>query len=46
MQDLRTEMVLTMESLGIQIEAHHHEVATAGQAEIEPTLGSRASQSH
>jgi glutamine synthetase len=35
MQDLRTEMVLTMESLGIQIEAHHHEVATAGQAEID-----------
>jgi glutamine synthetase len=35
MQDLRTEMVLTMETLGIQIEAHHHEVATAGQAEID-----------
>jgi glutamine synthetase len=35
MQDLRTEMVLTMESLGIQIEAHHHEVATAGQSEID-----------
>jgi glutamine synthetase len=35
MQDLRTEMVLIMESLGIQIEAHHHEVATAGQAEID-----------
>jgi glutamine synthetase len=35
MQDLRTEMVLTMESLGVQIEAHHHEVATAGQAEID-----------
>jgi glutamine synthetase len=35
MQALRTEMVLTMESLGIQIEAHHHEVATGGQNEID-----------
>ena len=34
-QDLRTEMLLTLESLGIQIEAQHHEVATAGQAEID-----------
>jgi glutamine synthetase len=34
-QDLRTEMVLTLENLGIEIEAHHHEVATAGQAEID-----------
>jgi glutamine synthetase len=35
LQDLRTEMVLTLESLGIPVEAHHHEVATAGQGEID-----------
>ena len=35
LQDLRTEMVLTMESLGIDTEVHHHEVATAGQCEID-----------
>ena len=34
-QDMRTEMVLTLEELGIAIEAQHHEVATAGQAEID-----------
>src|SRR6476660_7695759 len=34
-QDLRTEMCLVMESLGIKIERQHHEVATAGQAEID-----------
>jgi glutamine synthetase len=34
-QDLRTEMVLTLEELGIETEAQHHEVATAGQAEID-----------
>jgi len=34
-QDLRTQMVLTLENLGIATEAQHHEVATAGQAEID-----------
>jgi len=34
-QDIRTEMCLVMESVGIQIERQHHEVATAGQAEID-----------
>jgi glutamine synthetase len=34
-QDLRSEMILTMERLGIEIEVQHHEVATGGQAEID-----------
>lgn len=34
MQDLRTEMAQTLESLGVEVEAHHHEVA-ASQAEID-----------
>jgi len=34
-QDIRTEMVLTMEQLGVSVEKQHHEVATAGQAEID-----------
>ena len=35
MQDLRQEMVMAMEEVGIRVEAQHHEVATAGQAEID-----------
>jgi len=35
LQDIRQEMVLTMERCGIRVEKQHHEVATAGQAEID-----------
>jgi glutamine synthetase len=34
-QDLRTEMVLNLQKVGVQVEVHHHEVGTAGQAEID-----------
>ncbi|MBS3732416.1 MAG: type I glutamate--ammonia ligase [Desulfobacterales bacterium] len=34
-QDIRTEMMLTLEDLGIDVECQHHEVATAGQGEID-----------
>jgi glutamine synthetase len=34
-QDLRTEMVLNLERCGLTVEAHHHEVATGGQMEID-----------
>jgi glutamine synthetase len=35
MQDVRSEMILTLERLGVDIEIQHHEVGTAGQAEID-----------
>lgn len=34
LQDLRTEMLLTMAKCGVPIEKHHHEVATGGQCEL------------
>ncbi len=37
--DLRTDMVLELEALGISVEAQHHEVATAGQCEIDMRYG-------
>ncbi len=33
-QDMRSEMCLILESLGIPVEVHHHEVAAPGQNEI------------
>ena len=34
-QDLRSEMLLTMQSCGMEVECHHHEVASGGQTEID-----------
>ena len=34
-QNLRTEMMLTMIEMGLTVEVQHHEVGTAGQAEID-----------
>src|SRR6478736_5027288 len=44
-QDLRSEMLMTLEKVGIPVEVQHHEVGTAGQAEIDmrfDTLSSMA----
>jgi glutamine synthetase len=38
--DLRNEMVMELQKVGIRIEAQHHEVATGGQAEIDMRFAS------
>ena len=38
-QDLRSEMALALEAAGIPVEVQHHEVGTAGQAEIDIRFG-------
>jgi glutamine synthetase len=35
LQDVRSKIVLALEAVGVPIEVHHHEVATAGQTEID-----------
>jgi glutamine synthetase len=35
LQDIRSEMVLVLEKIGVKVEVHHHEVSTAGQCEID-----------
>jgi glutamine synthetase len=39
-QDLRSEMALTLMALGVPIEVQHHEVGTAGQAEMDMRFAS------
>lgn len=34
-QDIRSEMMRTLEKIGVRVEVHHHEVGTGGQAEID-----------
>lgn len=39
LQDVRTEMMMKLIDVGIHVEVHHHEVATAGQCEIDMRYG-------
>src|SRR5262250_2115617 len=40
LQDIRSAMCLALEQMGVEVEVHHHEVATAGQCEIGVRFGS------
>ena len=39
LQDLRSEIMLALIDAGVDVEVHHHEVGTAGQAEIDMRYG-------
>ncbi|MGH9891327.1 MAG: type I glutamate--ammonia ligase, partial [bacterium] len=43
-QDIRSEMMLKLIELGVNVEVQHHEVGTAGQAEIDMGFGSLLQQ--
>jgi len=40
LQDIRSEMMLTLEKIGVPVETQHHEVATGGQCEIDMLFSS------
>ena len=35
LQDVRSKMMIELQNAGVEVEVHHHEVATAGQCEID-----------
>ena len=39
LNDIRAAMCLALEEMGVEVEVHHHEVATAGQCEIGTKFG-------